>query len=384
MRVLHVYKNYLPETRGGVEQVIFHLCEGTRAAGHVADVLVTGPVPALREVRVGRHRVFQTRRTTERLSTPFSAEMMKVLPDLASGYDLIHYHFPWPFADLLQLRLGRRRPYIVTYHSDIVRQRRLSRLYQPLLMNRFLAAAARVVATSGTYVASSPVLGALRRPPAVVPLGIPQPHRPAPGQAPESAAVRAVLAEPGPFFLFLGMLRYYKGLDHLVHAAPLVRSRIVVAGDGPERERIEALGRLGSGNLRFVGPVGEHDKWLLLERALGLVLPSHLRSEAFGVSLLEAAAMARPLISCEIGTGTSEVNRHGETGLVVPPGDPAALAAAMRALEDDPATAEAMGRRAARRYAAEFTADRMVKAYLALYEAALADRGADSTSGPSD
>ena len=377
MNVLHVYKNYLPETRGGVEQVIFQLCEGTRAAGHVADVLVTGPVPTLREVPVGQHHVFQARRTTERFSTPVSVEMMKVLPALARGYDLLHYHFPWPFADLLQLRLGRGRPYVVTYHSDIVKQRRLLWLYQPLLMDRFLSGAARVVATSRTYAESSPVLRALDRPPAVVRLGIPPPPRPAPGQVALSPAVRALLAEPGPFFLFVGMLRYYKGLEHLVRAAPLVRSRIVVAGDGPERDRIEALARgLGAGNLHLLGPVAEGDKWMLLDRALALVLPSHLRSEAFGVSLLEGAALGCPLVSCEIGTGTTEVNRHGETGLVVPPGDPAALGAAMRALEDDPKAAAAMGRRAALRFAEGFTADRMVRSYLDLYRDVLDGSGA--------
>lgn len=161
MKVLHVYKNYLPETRGGVEQVIYNLCEGTYAAGYVADVLVTGPVAALREVGVGRHRVFQARRTVDRFSTPLSAEMMRVLPTLARGYDLIHYHFLWPFADVLQLRLGADRPYVLTYHSDIVRQRRLASLYQPLLMRRFLARAARVVATSATYAESSPILRSL-------------------------------------------------------------------------------------------------------------------------------------------------------------------------------------------------------------------------------
>lgn len=379
MRILHVYKTYLPETLGGVEQVIYNLCEGTRASGHVADVFVSGPVPALREVQVGRQRVFQARRTVQLFSTPLSSEMMRDLPTLARGYDLIHYHFPWPFADLLQLRLGGGRPYVVTYHSDIVKQQRLSRLYRPLLMNRFLAGAARVVATSETYVASSPVLRSLEHPPAVVPLGIPPPDRPTPDQAPEGPAVRAVLSDPSPFFLFVGVMRYYKGLDVLVRAAAQVQSRVVIAGDGPERGRIEALGQsLGVSNLRFVGPVTEGDKWMLLDRALAFVLPSHRRSEAFGVSLLEAAALYRPLISCEIGTGTSEVDRDSETGLVVPPGDPRALAAAMRKMENDPEAAAAMGNRAARRFAERFTADRMMDGYLAVYEAALAGKGASA------
>ena len=60
---------------------------------------------------------------------------------------MVHYHFPWPFADLLEMIAGGSKPYIVTYHSDIVRQKLLGKYYRPL-MNRFLGGAARVVATS--------------------------------------------------------------------------------------------------------------------------------------------------------------------------------------------------------------------------------------------
>jgi len=101
------------------------------------------------------------------------------------------------------------------------------------------------------------------------------------------------------------------------------------------------------------------------------VFPSHLRSEAFGVTLLEGAMHARPLISSEIGTGSSYVNIDGETGIVVPPADPAALRAAMRRLQDDPALAAQMGARARARFESLFTAQQMGEAYLALYRKVL-------------
>jgi glycosyltransferase involved in cell wall biosynthesis len=92
-----------------------------------------------------------------------------------------------------------------------------------------------------------------------------------------------------------------------------------------------------------------------------------LRSEAFGMSLLEAAMCAKPMICCEIGTGTSYINADGETGFVVPPEDPAALRAAMQRLVGDDATTEALGRAARARLEQHFTAQEMARAYHALY-----------------
>jgi rhamnosyl/mannosyltransferase len=100
-----------------------------------------------------------------------------------------------------------------------------------------------------------------------------------------------------------------------------------------------------------------------------MVFPSHLRSEAFGISLLEGAMYGKPMISSEIGTGTTFINIADETGLVVPPSDPVALRQAMRFLWEQPEVAAEMGRRAEERYWQHFTADRMVKSYVELYQA---------------
>jgi rhamnosyl/mannosyltransferase len=105
----------------------------------------------------------------------------------------------------------------------------------------------------------------------------------------------------------------------------------------------------------------------LLTLCYGIVFPSHLRSEAFGISLLEGAMFGKPMISSEIGTGTTFINIGGETGLVVPPSDPVALRQAMRYLWDHPEQAALMGQRAAVRYAQHFTAGQMVQSYVALY-----------------
>jgi rhamnosyl/mannosyltransferase len=119
----------------------------------------------------------------------------------------------------------------------------------------------------------------------------------------------------------------------------------------------------------FLGQLSDVDKVALLMLCYGVVFPSHLRSEAFGISLLEGAMYGKPMISSEIGTGTTFVNIGNETGLVVPPSDPAALRQAMAYLWDHPEEAAEMGRKAEQRYWEFFTADKMVDAYVELYRA---------------
>src|SRR5690606_7759130 len=116
----------------------------------------------------------------------------------------------------------------------------------------------------------------------------------------------------------------------------------------------------GLANIHFLGAVSDLDKAALLELCTAFVFPSHLRSEAYGLSLVEAAMFGKPMISCEISTGTSFVNRDGETGIVVEPQDSAGMAEAMIRLSSDPDASSAYGRHAASRYADELRADLMV------------------------
>lgn len=166
------------------------------------------------------------------------------------------------------------------------------------------------------------------------------------------------------FFLFVGALRYYKGLPVLIEAAKATRLPVVIAGAGEE----EALVRSAiSSNVTYLGFVSDDEKWALLKLCAVFVFPSCLRSEAFGVALLEAARAGRAMISCEIGTGTTYVNLNGRTGITIQPGDAGALAAAMRELSGSPSRREWMGINARRRYEELFRAEKMADGYASLY-----------------
>jgi rhamnosyl/mannosyltransferase len=168
--------------------------------------------------------------------------------------------------------------------------------------------------------------------------------------------------------LFVGLIRYYKGLHILLEAAQGTDYPIVILGAGPIESELKAqAAQLGLSNIHFLGFLSDEDKVALLTLSYAVVFPSHLRSEAFGVSLLEGAMYGKPLISSEIGTGTSFINIADETGIVIPPSDPKALRQAMTYLWEHPEQAVEMGQRAERRYRQFFTADQMVKSYIDLY-----------------
>jgi rhamnosyl/mannosyltransferase len=185
--------------------------------------------------------------------------------------------------------------------------------------------------------------------------------------------------DPIRFFLGMGVLRYYKGFHTLIEAAAATKLPVVIAGDGPQRSLLEALARKLDAPVVFLGHVSDPEKMALLRDCTALVLPSHLRSEAFGMVLVEAAMSSRPMISCEIGTGTSFVNQHGVTGLVVPPEDPSALARAMRALHQAPELHAQFADAARRRYQALFSGDPLGRAYADIYYTAQHQKQAEAS-----
>jgi len=364
MRVLHFCKTYFPDTVGGIEQVIRQMCVGTGRLGVSNQVLALSRARDLAPIAFEGHTVHRVPLDFEVASNAVSWRAIGALKRLAAQVDVVHYHFPWPFLDMAHFMAGVNKPTVVTYHSDIVRQKALLRLYQPL-MHRFLGSVDAIVATSPNYLATSTVLDRYRDKTRVIAFGLDR------GSYPEPDAERLAhwRARVGPkFFLFVGVLRYYKGLHILLDAVAGTDYPVVIVGAGPiERELKAHAERLGLKHVMFVGALDDADKVALLRLCYAVAFPSHLRSEAFGISLLEGAMFGKPMISSEIGTGTTYINVHGESGLVVPPSDHEALRAAMRSLWDNPDMAREMGRRAEARYWQLFTSAQMAEDYAALY-----------------
>jgi len=349
---------------GGIEQVINQIARGANKLGVDTDVLSLTADRDARTVEIDGYQAHRARLDFQLASTGFSASAFLRFFQLAKKADVIHYHFPWPFMDLVHFVTRIKKPTLVTYHSDIIRQEHLLKLYRPL-KRKFLASMDRIVATSPNYLATSDVLRIFSNKVSVIPIGLDKSTYP----LPMPDRLKYWSEKFGPkFFLFVGVIRYYKGLHILVEAAQETNYPIVIVGAGPIEQELKAQAeKLGLKNIHFLGRLPDTDKVALLTLCYGVVFPSHLRSEAFGISLLEGAMYGKPMISSEIGTGTTFINIENETGLVVPPSDPLALRQAMRYLWEHPEIAAEMGKRAEDRYWNYFTADKMVEEYVKLY-----------------
>ncbi|TYL85919.1 glycosyltransferase [Bradyrhizobium cytisi] len=372
MRILHLYKTHLPDTYGGVPQFIGQLAQGVARHGHAVDVLFPSR-QSLRTSSFDNYTIHPVPLHLELASTSISLSVFKKFAELANFADVIHYHFPWPLMDVVHLTAGASKPSVVTYHSDVVRQRVAFLFYRPL-MRRFLDSVDRIVATSPNYRATSQTLQRYESKTCAIPIGLDQSTYP----EPSVDTLDKWRARVGNrFFLFIGGLRYYKGLHILLEAVNGTDIPVVIAGGGPvERQLQRQAKRHGLLNVKLLGELPEEDKVALLTLCFAVVFPSHLRSEAFGITLLEGAMYGKPMISAEIGTGTTFINIDRQTGLVVPPSDADALRKAMILLSTHPLMARRMGQNARLRYEKLFKADTMVQRYLDLYEEVLSERGA--------
>ena len=127
MKVLHFYKAAYPDSFGGVEIVVHNLANGMSSKGHSINVLSTSDKQLKTQNISKNYRIHFSKRLFTIFSSPFSIAVIKNYKKLGKDADLIHYHYPWPFMDLLHLIYFRDKPSIVTYHSDIVR---LIKLYK--------------------------------------------------------------------------------------------------------------------------------------------------------------------------------------------------------------------------------------------------------------
>lgn len=365
MKVLHIYKDYYP-VLGGIENHLRLLAEGLAKRGLEVTVLVTSLTRETTTMEMNGVWVVKAGRLATLASTPLSPSLPLIVRHLKP--DIAHLHLPYPWGELAHLWLGRAKRTVITYHSDIIRQRSLLRLYEPFLW-RLLAKADRIIASSDRYLEGSIYLRRYADKSTVIPYGIDLMRFTSP--PPDAEAIRK--RHGSPLLLFVGRLRYYKGIQYLLEAIRDTEARLIIVGKGPmEKEWLSLAKELGlAKRVTFLGEVSEEELPLYYHACDIFVLPASERSEAFGIVQLEAMACGKPVVCTELGTGTSYVNIHGLTGLVVPPHDPTALAEAIERLLSDPGLREEMGQRARERVEKEFSQERMIERTLALYEEVL-------------
>lgn len=364
-KVLHVGKFYPPH-KGGMETHLRDLCLGLSQSLEV-EVLVAND-----SWRTERSRPDGI--SVTRVGTPFSLLGAPVSPTTArrirdARAQIVHLHCPHPTAVFAFLASRVEAPLVISWHSDIIRQRFTTMLIEPL-MRRALARCGALITGSAAYLDSSPTLSANRARCHVVPYGVPIGKF----ERPDGARVAELRRRHGDrIILAVGRMIYYKGFEHLVRAMVNVRGSLLLAGDGPMRKRLEREAReLGiADRVILAGRVEDSELVDLYHACDVFALPSIARSEAFGIVQLEAMACGKPVVNTRLDSGATQVSIDGMTGLTVAPGDPIALASALNLLLGDPPMRAAMGAAGRRRVREEFSIEAMVRRTIEVYQSVL-------------
>jgi rhamnosyl/mannosyltransferase len=355
---------------GGIEGTINRMARGLLHVFDVSVLVCRGPCRPGEEM-VDGVRVVRVAEWTRLLSAPVSPAFPAALRREAARADILHFHHPNPTGDVAYLLTRPAAPMVMTYHSDVVRQRFAMVLYGPV-QERIMRACRVIMPTSPDYMESSPWLRRHRDRCRVVPLGIEiSRFEPSPAVMERAAAIRGHY--DGPIVVFVGRLRYYKGLEFLVRAMADVAAHAVIIGTGPDGERLRSIAREAgtADRVHFVGDLPDDEVVHHLHAADVFCMPSHLRAEALGLSMIEAMACGLPVVSADIASGVRFVNEDGVTGLRVAPASPAALAAALNRLLGDPGLRRRLGEGARSRARALFSADAMCRNLETVYRSVL-------------
>ncbi len=364
-RVIHVGKFYRPQF-GGIETHVEALCQELAKLMHVS-VLVANDSRRREDSVIDGVHVSRAAQSMNIAGAPFCPAMAwRIRRDRP---DIVHLHLPNPGAALAVLASGYRGRIIVTWHSDVVRQHWLAKIYSPI-QRILLKRCSAIVASSQNYIESSKELSRFKNRCHVIPYGIDS----AKFQDFDPAAIRSIREKFGPrIVLMVGRLVYYKGVEHAVRAMKMIGAHLLVIGDGPLKETLQRQAReVGvADRISFLGKV--HGSITPYYQASDVfLLPSIARSEAFGIVQLEAMACGKPVVNTDIASGVPFVSVHGETGLTVPPGSPEAIASAVNRLLDDSALRTLYGHAAKRRVEDEFSLDQMVRRTIDVYRGAKA------------
>lgn len=376
VRVCHLGK-YYPPAPGGIESHVHTLVHAQASLGASVTVAcinhLAGPTTVEHD---GGVEVLRLRRTGTLAKFDLCPDLGKHLARIDA--DLLHIHVPNPTMLLGLIQTRPRKPVVVTYHSDIIRQRVLGALFRPIerLAYRHVRA---VVTTSPLYPGGSPFLQPYGDMLHVVPHGIDLSAylEPSPAALAEAERIRVDLGRGEPIWVSAGRHVYYKGFVHAIRALTRVPGRLILIGDGPEQPALRAEAeRLGvAERVLFRGVLPHYlDLVPYYLAADAYWFPSNARSEAFGLVQVEAMACGCPVINTDIPhSGVPWVSLHEQTGLTVPINDPVALADAAQRLLNEPGLRDRLADGARRRAIEEFDHRVMAQRSLDIYDRVLRD-----------
>ena len=369
MKVLHLGK--FDGDVGGIERYLRALLGG------LPEDIVPVNLVANDDARTDEHR--QYRYLTVRTASHGIVASVAIAPSMPliarrlhreHRFDIVHLHFPDPLGQLTAMTLPRSIKRVVSWHSDIIKQRTALAVYRPFL-NAFVRDADAIIGATPQHFSSSQQMapGKPRQLRKVIPYGF---DPDALGWTDAARRTRATLElERGcrPTIFTVGRHVYYKGFDVLIRAMRAVDAVLWIGGRGPLTENLQRAAQEAgvSDRVRFPGFIPDAELIAYYDACDVFCMPSTERAEQFGLVQLEAMHCGKPVVATRLGTGVEYVTLDDVTGLLVEPGNEQALGQALSRLLGDPQLRVRLGEAGRRRVAEEFSVAQMVEKTVALY-----------------
>lgn len=371
IKVLQVNKLYHPCT-GGIECVVQQIAEGLSDRTSM-EVLVCNQgihtcVTKINDVNVTRAgSLFMLG------NLPISLKLISQLKHKSNEADILIFHMPFPMGDLAYLLANiKQKRYIVWWHSDIVRQKRMLKVYKPL-MKWFLKNAERIIVATEGHITGSDYLQEFKEKCVVIPFGLRNDIERDSEQYIRNNNMD-IIDKKITKFLFVGRLVYYKGCHILLQAFKnLENAELVIAGSGPLECELKKYVEDYNMQDRVVFKHDMTDRQIMDEyrNCDVFVLPSTAKSEAFGLVQIEAMSYGKPVINTYLDSGVPYVSVNKISGLTVKPGDVDALHYAMQWLMTHPRERSQYGKNARMRVQTEYTSQVMLNKLFVLLQETL-------------
>lgn len=361
MKILFLGKYDFSDVAGGIERYV-----------HLLRLHFPKSVETINLVSNVHNKTEKTDTTikTRRLGVIASTSIAPSLPFIflktlqQENPDIIHVQFPDPMAHLACLfNKNKKIKIVISWHSNIVRQHHLKKLYQPFL-NIFLRKVDALIVHSKELVQSPQIAAISKDKIHIIPIGVPAPEI-------KDQNLREKL--PEGFILFThGRHVTYKGFDYLIKSLKLLPPifHLYIGGIGPETENLNKL--ITDLNLNdrihLVGFIPDDLLGSYINACDIYCFPSISANEAFGIAQVEAMLLGKPVVGFELNNGTTFVNKDHVTGIVVENKNIKAYADALITLLNDNKLRTILGKNAQKRAMRLFSIDTMVRSTLKIYE----------------
>lgn len=370
MKILQISRFYPPKI-GGVERVVQQIGEGLNDKTDMQVLVCQEKGKGCDEVYEGV-KVHRSGSLGVFLSMPLSFSFMRDVRKFSKNADIIHFHMPFPLADLAYFLSGYKGKVVVWWHMEIVRQKKAMAIYRPLMMKFLKRADLIMVATEG-HVKGSEVLQQFADKVVAIPFGLDDAFL---EKSLASISKQPVASASATKFLFIGRLVYYKGCDVLLEAFAKMENKeahLTLVGGGPMQEQLESMAQKYAieDRVHLLGSIPYKDLLQQIAECDVFVLPSSERTEAFGIVQIEAMAYGKPVINTNLPTGVPYVSLHEKTGLTVEPKDVQGLTVALDRLANDAELREKFGKSARQRVEDEYRLSTILDRIYAEYEKVL-------------